>query len=88
MDLGKGELAIAYCRSAIAASLGDPGLVANLALAHLIKGEIAEALNAAEEAVSAAPDDRVSRFVRSVIDEVASGRRPPPRTTLEITKYL
>jgi tetratricopeptide (TPR) repeat protein len=87
MDLGRGSLAIGYCRAAITAGPGDPGLVANLALAYLIEGDIARARGAAEAAVSAAPDDRISSFVRSVIEEVASGRRPIPRTTLEISKY-
>jgi Flp pilus assembly protein TadD len=86
MDLGKGDLAIGYCRSAIAARPDDPGLVANLALAYLIKGDISMARSAAEEAVSAAPDDQISCFVRSVIDEVAGGHRPMPKTTLEISK--
>ena len=87
MDLGRGSLAIDYCRAAITASPCDPGLVANLALAYLIDGDVARARGAAEEAISAAPDDQISNFVRSVIEEVASGRRPIPRTTLEISKY-
>lgn len=88
LELGDGNAALRYCEAAISTSSDDPGLVSNLALAHLITGDLSQAQRSAEEAVARAPDDEISIRVRSLIREVAEGRRPRPRTMGEIHAIL
>ena len=85
-DLGDGPAAVQFTKAAIAAKPEDPGLVANLAIAHLINGEVEQAQLVAAEATSRAPNDPVSRAVRHLVNEVAEGRRPRPRTMRDLGK--
>lgn len=77
-QLGVAADAVLYSRAAIAAAPEDAGLVANLALALLIDGQVGEARHAAGEACSRAPQDSASRRVLELVEEVAAGRRPMP----------
>jgi tetratricopeptide (TPR) repeat protein len=83
-DIGDGPSAIRFTKAAIAAKPDDAGLVSNLALAYLIAGDLGQAQRAAAEAASRAPGDSVSQTVRQIIDDVAQGRRPRPRTVREL----
>lgn len=80
MDLGHGDEALRYCKAALTLKPQDAGLTANLALAQLIGGRHEEAMASAIEAVSRDPTDAVSRGVLHLIQDVAAGRRPQPRT--------
>ena len=79
MHLGRSSDAVEYARRAIEVRPGDPGLVANVALAHLFNQNPAEAKRAAYFALAAAPDDEVTRRVVKLIGEVLAGERPCPR---------
>jgi len=83
-DIGDGPAAVRFSKAAIAAKPDDPGLVSNLALAFLINGEIENAQAAAAEATSRAPNDPIAKSVRSIVDEVAQGRRSRPKTVREL----
>ena len=83
-DMGDGPAAVRFTRAAIASKPEDAGLVSNLALALLISGEIEQAKTAAAEAHARAPDDPITRTVHRIVDEVAEGKRPRPKTVREL----
>jgi tetratricopeptide (TPR) repeat protein len=85
IECGDGPAAVRFAKAAIAASPDDQGLVSNLAIAWLIAGDLTQARATAAEAAARAPDDPVCGTVLRVIDEVAAGRRPRPRTGRELT---
>lgn len=84
MELGRPEDAIPYCRSAIAAKPDEPGLRANLALALLFSGQVAEADAIAREALRRDRSDQITRRIMKLCADVASGRRACPRHRREI----
>jgi len=78
IETGQGKLAVSFLTAAIAARPNDPGLVANLALAHLVNRDIDQAKSCAVQAVERDPHDEVSRSVLRTICEVEAGTRPIP----------
>lgn len=84
LDLGHGELAVTFCEAAVNNQPNDPGLVANLAWAYLITGDVKQAQRCAQGAVDHNPRDQVSHTVLRIVNEVASGARPAPRSLQEI----
>jgi Flp pilus assembly protein TadD len=83
LDLGRAEAALTLCRAAVACGPDDPGLVCNLALAHCLAGDDAEAVRCVTQAAERDPADPVTATVRHFIREVASGKRPRPRSLQE-----
>ena len=83
LDLGRASEALALCRAAVACSPDDPGLVCNLALAHCLAGDDAEAARCVAEAAERDPTDTVTANVQHFIGEVAAGRRVRPRSLQE-----
>jgi len=83
-DLGDGPGAVRFLEAAIAASPADGGLQSNLALAHLLCGDVAAARAAVERAAALLPEDAIVCKVQGVVEDVASGRRPRPRTLEEM----
>lgn len=86
LDLGKSKEALYLCKAAVQLAPDDAGLVANLAWAHLISGDVALAQKSIQQALEANPEDDISKTVLQIIDEVASGVRPVPKTLLEISE--
>ncbi len=84
LQLGDAQRAIRYSNAATSLRPDDHGLVANLALAHLIAGDPASALTRAEEASRRAPHDDISAHVLSVVRQVLAGRRPCPRSLRDL----
>jgi tetratricopeptide (TPR) repeat protein len=84
-DLGDGPLAVQFTRAAVAAAPNDPGLVSNLALALLINDQVQEAQAAAADALARAPADRITKTLKGIIDDVAAGVRPRPRSARDLT---
>ena len=66
--------------AAIQAKPHDPGLVANLALAYLAKGDVAQAKSCAVQATGRDGQDAVSQSVLRLICEVEAGKRPIPKS--------
>jgi len=83
LDLGRAADALAFCRAAVACSPDDPGLVCNLALAHCLAGDDAEAVRCVTVAAERDPADTVTATVQHFIGEVAAGRRARPRSLQE-----
>jgi tetratricopeptide (TPR) repeat protein len=78
MEMGDGLEAVRFAEAAVSSNPEDVGLVANLALALLIRGDTDAAAARAADAVARAPEDAISQFVKRVADDVAAGRRPRP----------
>jgi tetratricopeptide (TPR) repeat protein len=83
LDCGEAELAVQLCSCAVDNRPGDAGLVANLALAHLLNSDDKHAIECAESAARAAPGDETSRTVLEFVRDVADGRRPRPKKLLD-----
>jgi tetratricopeptide (TPR) repeat protein len=64
----------------------DAGLVANLAVALLLDGQVDLARDTAERALALDPADTITVALREVIEEIAGGRRPRPRTLRELER--
>ncbi|MFI4848887.1 MAG: tetratricopeptide repeat protein [Gimesia chilikensis] len=79
LKLGRAAQAIAAARHARELKPDDMGLVANLALALLIGGELEEAAEVIEIAVNGAPDDPINVNLQQRIAEVCAGVVPQPR---------
>jgi tetratricopeptide (TPR) repeat protein len=79
LRLGKAEEAGRFARDACRRSPRDAGLVANLALAYLISGDLQEALKAAARAVEMDDSDPVNRSVLGLAQDVSTGARPRPK---------
>lgn len=84
MNLGRYEHAIQYMQRAIEIDSNDPGLVANLALAHLFNQQPADAKHAADYALKADPTDPINQRIVCLVDAVLAGKRPCPRGLLDL----
>ena len=84
-EVGNTELALHCSQAALDARPDDPGLMANLALAHLLGGDLAEAEGFVGKALKLAPDDPISGYLSQVIREVVGGTRPRPASAHDIT---
>jgi len=83
-DLGDAPLAVEMCQAAVALDPQEPGLIANLALAYLIAGDLDLAAAAAQHRLLRAPKDAISHEVARVISEVRTGRRPQPKSMRDL----
>ncbi|WP_417388641.1 tetratricopeptide repeat protein [Gimesia sp.] len=84
LKLGRTRQAIAAARHARKLKPEDMGLVANLALALLIGGELEEAAEVIEVAVTGAPDDPINVNLQQRIAEVQAGTVPQPRNLADM----
>jgi tetratricopeptide (TPR) repeat protein len=84
LNLGETDKGIAAARHAVALKSDDAGLLANLALALLIGGELDEAAQASDKSLAIAPDDEISQNVKQAIEDVRSGRRGQPRSLADL----
>jgi Flp pilus assembly protein TadD len=67
-----------------AARPDDPGLIANLALAHLLHGDLTEAQSFVKKALALAPDDTISQYLAGVIRGVVEGTQPRPTSIHDV----
>lgn len=86
LELGLGAEAVRVARHAIDRAPNDAGLHANLALALLIDGKAPEAKKAVEQALTMAPQDKISQAVRGVVDDVIAGKRRQPKTMADLNR--
>ena len=76
------------CMAAVALAPADSGLMANLALAYLIDGQLEAAEAAITKSLSIAPDDPISMRANRLIQRVAAGDLPCPKSGPEIMRAL
>ncbi|NLX26069.1 MAG: hypothetical protein GXY61_08960 [Lentisphaerae bacterium] len=86
LNLGKADEGVQVAREALSLRPKESGLVANLALALLIQGNLDEAMFQIDKAISLDPSDEINKNVRSFILEVKSGQRKPPKTYHDLMK--
>lgn len=79
IHVGDAKAAVHFANAAIVAAPRDPALYVNLALALLVGGDVKAAACAIADAVRRAPRDVRARRVRSIVMDVARGKRPIPR---------
>jgi tetratricopeptide (TPR) repeat protein len=80
LETGRASEAVRIAQTLTARSPKDAGLLANLALAHLINGQLDEAAREADASLELDPADAITARLRVSIEDVRSGRRPQPRT--------
>lgn len=84
-EAGNTELALDCCQAALDARPDDPGLMANLALAHLLGGDLTEAEGLLSKALELDPHEPVSGQLLQIIREVTDGTRPQPASIHDVT---
>jgi len=86
LELGHGAEAVRLSQYAIELTPDDAGLYANLALAYLIDGKNTEAKKAVEQALTMAPQDKISQAVQGIVDDIVAGKRKQPKTMADLNK--
>ncbi len=86
LNLGKTDEGVRVAREAMNLRPNEPGLIANAALALLIRGDLDEALKYIDKAISLEPSDEINRNVKSFIEEVSSGKRKQPKAYYDLMK--
>lgn len=84
LETGQTDAALQFCRAALEASPGNPGLLCNLALAHCLAGDDAEAERCVRGAAESDPSDPVTTAVRLLVQDVAAGKRARPQSLGEL----
>ncbi|GEM_PF-1235016 len=84
LNLGRAAEAVSVAEHAVNLSTKNAGLYANLALAYTISGRIADAQSTIGKSLQLDPNDKISLALRSVIQEIADGKRKQPRTMCEL----
>ena len=83
-ECGRAELGLKYCMVAVEIKPNDPGLMCNLALAHMIAGDDTSAVRWATDAVAGDPADDICKNVLRFAQEVTKGTRSRPRKIEEL----
>lgn len=84
MECGRHALAIEFTRGALRLRPDDPGLQANLGLAHLFAQEPQVARRVIDVALQKDPSDKITRAISKLVDDVLLGKRPCPRCRADI----
>ncbi len=82
--VGDMELGFKCTQAALDARPDDPGLIANLAFAHLLHGDLTEAQSLVRKALQLAPDDTISQYLARVIRGVVEGTQPRPTSIHDV----
>lgn len=78
MALGKGKEAVAVSLRNCELHPDEAALRSNLALAHLIAGDVERARNDVRRAQALEPDDEITQALARVIEDVRAGKRERP----------
>jgi Tfp pilus assembly protein PilF len=87
MDVGRHDAAIVFAHRATQIEPDSAGLQANLALAYLLAGRIADAQASIERSLATDPTDKISLTIRAIIQHFATNGRTPPTTTDSLQDY-
>lgn len=85
LNLGRKEEAISAAEYAVGLSPNNAGLIANLALAYMIAGRLADAQSVINKSLGIAPNDKISLKLKRVIQEIVDGKRSQPRTLRDVS---
>jgi hypothetical protein len=84
LELGKGDEAVGYAERSAATHPDNHEVIANLALTHLVAGNLSAAVKTIHAALKLAPHDVTNRIISRVIVDVVDGRRPPPARLCDV----
>ena len=84
MECGRPHLAIEFTRAALKLNPDDPGLQANLALAHLFGQQPQVARAVLDVALAKDPNDKITLAISKIVDGVLQGKRPCPTRRTDI----
>ena len=84
LKLGETKPAVELSRTLHEGYPDDISLQTNYAVALLLDAQLKRAAQVAKNAVERDPEDPINRNLVKVIDEIANGRRPQPRSLLEL----
>ena len=84
LNLGRTSEGLRAAQHAITLQPRNAGLIANLAFAYLIAGNIDQALDSVNESLQIAPDDKITQDLKKIICGVRDGKRPKPKTARDL----
>jgi tetratricopeptide (TPR) repeat protein len=87
LELGLAEEAVSVSKFASSLDPDDAGLMGNVALSYLIKGDLPAAKKIAKKALNLDPEDVINRNLLHYIDDINSGKRKLPKKLSEIRGY-
>jgi tetratricopeptide (TPR) repeat protein len=87
MDVGRHDAAIVFAHRATQIGPANAGLHANLALAYLLGGHLADAQARIDQSLTIDPSDGISLTIKAIIQHFASNGRTPPTTTPALQDY-
>jgi tetratricopeptide (TPR) repeat protein len=79
---GRTSEAVTIARHTLSLKPVNHGLVANLALALLLDGQIQESIIVIRQAASMVPNDPITQSLQHVIEDVAAGKRAVPQNMI------
>jgi Flp pilus assembly protein TadD len=86
LDAGRARDALPVAREIAERKPNDAGLVCNLALVLLLAGDLQGARVTVARACAMDATDRINMSVRDLVEAIAAGRRPYPRTLAELER--
>ncbi|MCG6155073.1 tetratricopeptide repeat protein [Rubinisphaera margarita] len=79
LKLGKTDPAVRAARHAVGLVPDNAGLIANLGLALLIRGDLQEAEETINQSLQLNPADQITHNLQRILGEVQTGERPQPQ---------
>lgn len=87
MELGRKVEGVKFAQDALNLAPYDAGLIANLALAYLLSGNLSDAQAAIDQALSKDPTDSISMTLATMIQHFEARGRTPPDTSTKLLIY-
>ncbi|MEM7263599.1 MAG: tetratricopeptide repeat protein [Planctomycetota bacterium] len=84
LQAGRAESALELCLAAVNLDPENHGLIANLALAYILSGQDEAAHRCIQRSLALSPEDSISLYVQEVVQHVAAGKIPRPRSLREL----
>ena len=78
LELGRGQEAVGYAERSAIAHPDNHEVIANLAITHLMAGNLPAAVKSIQAAMKLGPEDDANRAIAGLINDVVRGRRPAP----------
>ena len=84
MTAGQFDLAAEKWHDAIVSNPHDPGLYRSQALALMLAGRDTEAQASIQKSLHIDPDNQLSQCIARIIEDVATGKRPRPKSMSDV----
>lgn len=86
LELGKFDEAIGIANHAASLEPDNPETLGNVGLTFLMAGRVPEAQKTIASALKIRPTDKINQKLERLIEEVASGQRPQPKSMADLRK--